>query len=94
MARKKFTNDFKATVALECLKGEVTLAELASKHEVHPTQVKEWKATVVEQARTLFKQKDKDKDPQKGYVEALERKMGQLTIEIEFLKKNLIRYHE
>ena len=94
MARKKFCDDFKATAGLECLKGEVTLAELASRHQVHPTQLKEWKATIVENAKILFKRSDKDKDSQKGYVEALERKMGQLTIEIEFLKKNLTRYSE
>lgn len=94
MARKKFSAEFKAKVALEFLKGELTLSELSSKYEVHPTQLKEWKDTLKEQAKTLFSQKSKDEDSNKGYVEALERKAGQLTIEIDFLKKNLTKYQQ
>jgi transposase-like protein len=94
MARKKFSAEFKAMVALEFLKGELTLSELSSKYEVHPTQLKEWKETLKEQAKTLFTQKNKEEDSNKGYVEALERKAGQLAIEIDFLKKNLTRYQQ
>ena len=95
MARKKFSAEFKAQVALEFLKGELTLSELSSKYEVHPTQLKEWKDTLREQAKLLFSKKDaKNEDPQKGYIEALERKAGQFSIEIDFLKKNLSKYQQ
>ncbi|HWY36347.1 MAG TPA: transposase [Nitrosopumilaceae archaeon] len=94
MARKKFSAEFKANVALELIKGELTMNELATKYEVHPTQIKEWKATLKEQAKTLFgTRKKQEEDPQKGYIEALERKAGQLAIEVDFLKKNLEKYH-
>lgn len=94
MARKRFSAEFKANVALEFMKDELTIAELASKHDVHPTQIKEWKATLKEQAKTLFSKKNKEEDSNKGYVEALERKAGQLAMEVDFLKKNLTTYHK
>jgi transposase len=80
MARKKFSAEFKANVAFEFLKDELTLSELSNKYGVHPTQIKEWKATLKEQAKTLFALKNKEEDSNKGYVEALERKAGQLTV--------------
>jgi transposase len=94
MARKKFSAEFKAQVALEFLKGELTISELSSKYEVHPTQLKEWKDTLKEQAKTLFSAKEKSEESNKGYVEALERKAGQLSIEIDFLKKNFMKYQQ
>ena len=94
MARKKFSAEFKVNVALEFLKEELTIAELAHKYDVHPTQIKEWKATLKTQAKMLFSQKNKEEDSNKGYVEALERKAGQLAMEIDFLKKNLTKYHQ
>jgi transposase len=81
-------------VALEFLKGELTISELSSKYEVHPTQLKEWKDTLKEQAKTLFSAKEKSEESNKGYVEALERKAGQLSIEIDFLKKNFMKYQQ
>ncbi len=92
MARKKFSAEFKANVAFELIKGELTIAELASKYEVHPTQMKEWKAILKDQAKLLFSKKNKEEDSSKGYIEALERKAGQQAIEIDFLKKNLTTY--
>jgi transposase len=94
MARKKFSASFKAQVALEVIRNETTLAELSQKYDVHPTQIKDWKATLVSQAEKVFLGKSGEKDPKNGYVEALERKAGQLAIEIDFLKKNLTRYHK
>jgi transposase len=92
MARKKFSAEFKANVAFELIKGELTIAEIASKYEVHPTQMKEWKAILKDQAKLLFSKKNKEEDSNKGYIEALERKAGQQAIEIDFLKKNLTIY--
>ena len=95
MARKKFSAEFKANIALELMREEFTVAELAIKYDVHPTQMKEWKAILKAQAKTLFSKKNaKEEDSQKGYIEALERKAGQLAVEIDFLKKNLTTYHK
>ena len=95
MARKKFSAEFKAKVALEFIKNEGTLAELASKYEVHPTQIKEWRSILQSQAKEVFEgKKNKEEECNKGYIEALERKAGQLTIEVDFLKKNLTLYHK
>jgi transposase len=94
MARKKFTASFKAEVALEVIKNELTLAELSKKYDVHPTQIKDWKAVLLSQAETLFSGKRDEVEDNKGYVEALERKAGQLAIEIDFLKKNLTLYNK
>lgn len=94
MARKKFTASFKAEVALEVIKNELTLAELSKKYDVHPTQIKDWKAVLVSQAESLFSGKSGEIEDNKGYIEALERKAGQLAIEIDFLKKNLTLYHK
>ena len=95
MTRKKFSAEFKANVALEFMREESTIAELAAKYDVHPTQIKEWKSLLKAQAKTLFsKDNTKEEDTKKGYIEALERKAGQLAIEIDFLKKNLMSYHK
>lgn len=94
MARKKFSASFKAQVALEVIKNEATIAELAKKYDVHPTQLKEWKMLLLSRSGELFATKsEKTANPQEGYIEALERKAGQQAIEIDFLKKNLNRYH-
>lgn len=55
MARKKFSANFnKAQVALECLRNELTLAEIAVKYEVHPTQIKDWKDTIIAPRKSFF----------------------------------------
>jgi transposase-like protein len=95
MAKKKFSAEFKAAVALEFMKDELTIAELAGKYGVHPTQIKEWKSRLVNGANELFgKRKEPENNTNKGYVEALERKAGQQAVEIDFLKKNLVIYHK
>jgi transposase-like protein len=94
MARKKFSAEFKASVAIEFMRDELTIAQLSSKHGVHPTQIKEWKSVLVAEAKTLFTRKNSEEESNKGYVEALERKAGQLAMEIDFLKKNLTSYQK
>jgi transposase len=92
--RKRFSAKFKAQVALEAIKNESTIAELAKKHEVNPTQIQRWKADLLSNAEQVFSQESKGKaEVDEKYVEALERKAGQLAIEVDFLKKNLVNYH-
>lgn len=94
MARKKFSADFKAKVALEAIKDELTLPELAKKYDVHPTQIKDWKLMLTSQAQGIFSKKNSDDSQVKNekYIEALERKAGQQAIEIDFLKKNVMPF--
>jgi transposase len=90
--RRKHTAEFKARVALEALKGMDTVNQIAAKYEVHPVQVSNWKKELLEGAGSLFERKnaraDKDQEQQ---IERLERKVGQLSMEVEFLEKKSIQ---
>ena len=93
MQRRRFDSNFKAKVAFEAIKGNMTIAELANKYSVGPTQIKEWKAELLEKAESVF-EKGSKKPAQDGteLVMALERKVGQQAIQIDFLKKNLLKF--
>ena len=55
--RRRFSAEFKAKVALEAIKGDETVAELATKHELHPTQIAAWKREAVEKLAKVFDEK-------------------------------------
>lgn len=87
--RKRYDKEFKAKVALEALKGEKMLQELAITYAVHPNMIALWKKQILEHASMLFEKEGKDKD-----VEDAERKqgelykqIGQLQVENDYLKK-------
>lgn len=89
--RQKRSAEFKCKVAIEALKEERTLNEIGSAYEVHPLQVGQWKRQLQEQAKEIFadKRRKAKKDTQTATEEQLQRKVGQLTMEIEWLKKKL-----
>ena len=91
MAKKIYTNKFKTTVVLEALKGSETIASLAQKHEIHPNQIQNWKAEALKGLPDLFGGKKIVAKKEETMVshEELERKIGQLTIENDFLKKKI-----
>ena len=89
--RKKFDEQFKAQVALEAVKEELTLQELAKKYQVHPNQISVWKRKLLEQSSMLFERKNK-KDEEynelKKEKEELFRQLGEMRYENEWLKKS------
>ena len=86
--RKTYDDSFKARVALEAIKGERTISEIASQYEVHPNQIIQWKKRLLEKVADVFsRKKDPQLDEQEKLVEELYKKIGQQNIELEFLKK-------
>lgn len=82
--------EFKCRVALEALKEDRPLNEIAKEYEVHPLQVGKWKKYLLEHSKVLFTDKRrKEKKENRDTEEALQRKVGQLTMEVEWLKKKL-----
>ena len=90
--RRKHSPSFKARVALEALKGEETIAELANRFEVHPSQIRKWKNSLTEGAVSIFggDQAQKRKDDA-TLVARLYQQTGQLKVERDFLDKALGR---
>ena len=89
MNGKPRTAIFKQKIAIEALKGDRTINEIAKEYGVHPVQVSQWKKELIEGADILFgKRKKKDGAAEIEKV-ALERKVGQLVVEIDWLKKKL-----
>ncbi len=88
--RKRYDKEFKAKVALEAVKGENTLQELAITYSVHPNMIALWKKQVLEHASTLFEKEGKDKASEEAerQKDALYKQIGQLQVENDYLKKN------
>ena len=88
--KKVYEEGFKAKVALEALKGDKSVNELAEQYEVHPNMIGLWKKTLQENASGLFgrkKKKDADIEQKEAVIEELQRQLGKKEIKLEFLKK-------
>jgi len=86
--RRNHTAVFKAKVALEAIKGEQTLVELAARFQVHPNQITEWKKQLLDKAPEIFDREKKSTEPD---VKELHAKIGQLAMENDFLSVALGR---
>ena len=91
--RKQYTAAFKAKVVQDLLKEEKTLAQLASEYEVHPTQLKNWRAVALEGLPGLFEKQDSTTVLQAAHEQQLTElyaEIGKLTTQVNWLKKKLL----
>ncbi len=86
--RKRYSAEFKARVAVEALRGELTVSQLAAKHGVHQTLIGDWKRQALDGLVTVFSGKAEAKEGMREEdVEKLHAKIGQLVVERDFLVK-------
>lgn len=85
--RKRYGAEFKAKVALEAIRGELTMAELASRHGVHPTMIASWKRQAVEGMSSTFSNPADAAKAGEAEIDRLHAKIGQLVVERDFLAK-------
>ena len=88
--RRQFSAKFKFQVALDALKEQKTVNEIASLYEVHPTQVKQWKRQLQEGGAEVFSQRRGHEQEKQAETEAtLYEQIGRLKMELEWLKKKV-----
>jgi transposase len=89
--RRRFSDKFKATVALEALRGDRTVQQIAAKHRLHPTQVTSWKRQAIDGLTGVFSDKVKKAENNEAEVKELHAKIGKLAVENDFLSQGLKR---
>jgi len=89
MTRTPHTAEFKKKVALEAIREDKTLAQIASAYGVHPVQVSKWKKKLLDGASAIFAGSKKSRRDIGWDQEAHERKIGRMSIELDYLKKKL-----
>lgn len=92
MTRRKRRNhspEFKAKMAIAVLKGDKTLAELARHFDIHPNQITDWKTQLLERSSVVFG--DKAENEAGPDVQPMQAKIGQLTLENDFLERALTK---
>lgn len=88
--RKSYSASFKAQLALQALRGELTANELAAQHGVHPTLISNWKKALLDGASSLFVEGGRPaKGPEQPEAAELFEQIGRLKMELEWLKKKL-----
>lgn len=92
MKRRQFGPELKKRIALEAIKEQQTINEIANKHQVHPAQIRKWKKELLDGAVSIFEDPRKrqgDLKKQEHQESVLQQKVGQLIIENDWLKKKL-----
>jgi transposase-like protein len=85
--RKQYSGAFKAQVGLEAVMGIKTVAQLAREHQVHPMLVSQWKRTIRDRLPELFEKPKWPEDDSARRIAALHEKIGELTVNLDWLKK-------
>lgn len=88
--RRRFSAQFKAKVAIEAVKGQRTVAELAGQYQVHPSQITQWKKQLLDAAEQVFSVRAAaDRQQQQELTERLYQQIGQMKVELDYLQKKL-----
>ena len=88
--RRRFSAEFKAKVAIEALKGQRTVADLAGQHQVHPNQITQWKKQLLDAAEQVFSVRQAaDRQQQEELTARLYQQIGQMKVELDWLKTKL-----
>ena len=91
--RKSYTPEYKSKIVLEALREESTVSEIASREGVNPNQIQNWKREALNNFVSVFAASKAEKEAERQQVlqkekqERLEKKVGQLTLEVDFLKE-------
>jgi transposase len=91
--RRNHSASFKAKVALAAIRGEKTLAELSEQFDVHQNQIQDWRRKLLDQADRVFDHGSGSASESEHKVKELHAKIGQLTMERDFLAQGLERIH-
>jgi len=91
--RRNHSASFKAKVALAAIRGEKTLAELSEQFDVHQNQIQDWRRKLLDQADRVFDHSGGSASESEHKVKDLHAKIGQLTMERDFLAQGLERIH-
>lgn len=89
--RRNHSAKFKAKVAIAAVRGDRTLAELAAQFDVHPNQIQDWRRRLVDQAAEVFERGVRPGAEGEPKIQELHAKIGQLTMERDFLSEALGR---
>jgi putative transposase len=88
--RRKFSSALKARVAIEAIKGHRSISELAGDHQVHPSQITQWKKQLLASAEQLFSdRRATEQKDQEELLAKLYQQIGQMKVELDWLQKKL-----
>ncbi len=92
-SRNRYPSEFKARVALEAIKGNKTANQIASEYGVHATQIAQWKKQLLSELPRIFStEKGKQQQNQEEVTDQLYQQIGQLKVELDWLKKKAARF--
>lgn len=88
--RRKFSSALKAKLAIEAIKGQRSVSELAGQHQVHPSQITQWKKQLLDSAEQVFSDgRVIEKKDQEELLAKLYQQIGQMKVELDWLQKKL-----